>query len=42
MASKNYCVNKHFQFTPEQAKTLTEKAKKAGNTSLRAISKARL
>ena len=26
MASKNYCVNKHFQFTPEQAKTLTEKA----------------
>ena len=30
MASKNYCVNKHFQFTPEQAKTLTEKAKEAG------------
>lgn len=30
MASKNYCVNKHFQFTPEQAKTLTEKATEAG------------
>ena len=23
-------MNKHFQFTPEQAKTLTEKAKEAG------------
>lgn len=30
MASKNYCVNKHFQFTLEQAKTLTEKATEAG------------
>lgn len=30
MASKNYCVNKHFQFTQEQAKTLTEKATEAG------------